>query len=144
MVFPVVFLEISFYTIQAAVLKGQTKPKADCCTVNSPNKEQTNLFCLLFLLFTANKSNSLVRFLGESTARQSCFRFQLTFKSMQISLLIYNIFAYISLTLMCVLNFLSYKKCKTFFNMQQFTKSHKVLHDMHNIKICISNFRNRF
>ena len=33
-----------------------------------------------FLLFTANKSNSSVRFLGESTARQSAFRFYLTFR----------------------------------------------------------------
>ena len=32
-----------------------------------------------FLLFTADESNSSVRFLGESTARQSSFRFYLTF-----------------------------------------------------------------
>ena len=32
-----------------------------------------------FLLFTANKSNSSVRFLGEPTARQSAFWFYLTF-----------------------------------------------------------------
>ena len=32
-----------------------------------------------FWLFTANKSNSFVCFLRESTARQSCFRFYLTF-----------------------------------------------------------------
>ena len=32
-----------------------------------------------FLLFTANKTNSFVCFLGESTVRQSCFRFYLTF-----------------------------------------------------------------
>ena len=33
-----------------------------------------------FLLFTANKSNSSVQFLGESTACQSAFRCYLTFK----------------------------------------------------------------
>ena len=32
-----------------------------------------------FLLFTANKTNSFVRFLGESMARPNCFRFYLTF-----------------------------------------------------------------
>ena len=32
-----------------------------------------------FLLFTANKSNWSVHFLGESTAGQSAFRFYLTF-----------------------------------------------------------------
>ena len=33
-----------------------------------------------FLLFTANKSNSSIQFLGESLARQSDFQFFLTFK----------------------------------------------------------------
>ena len=33
-----------------------------------------------FLLFTAIRSNSSVNFLGESTARQSAFRFYLTFR----------------------------------------------------------------
>ena len=32
-----------------------------------------------FLLFKANKSNSSIRFLGESTAHQSAFWFYLTF-----------------------------------------------------------------
>ena len=32
-----------------------------------------------FLLFTANKPNSSVHFMGESTDRQSAFRFYLTF-----------------------------------------------------------------
>ena len=36
-------------------------------------------FACFFLLFTANKSNSSIRFLGESTARPSSFRFYLTF-----------------------------------------------------------------
>ena len=47
--------------------KGQIKPKGDWCVVDSPKKrtnELTNLFLFAFLLFTANKSNSFVRFLG--------------------------------------------------------------------------------
>ena len=36
-----------------------------------------------FLLFTANETNSFVRFLGESTARPNCFRFCLTFSISQ-------------------------------------------------------------
>ena len=57
------------------LLKGQTKPKADWCAVDSPIK-QTNEFVLFaFLLFTANKLNLFVRFMGESTAHQSAFGF---------------------------------------------------------------------
>ena len=41
------------------------------------------IFFVCFLLITVNKSNSSVRFLGESTARQSAFRFYLTFKRSQ-------------------------------------------------------------
>ena len=48
------------------LFKGRIKPKA-------------NEF-VLFLLFTANKTNLFVRFLGESTARQSCIWFYLTFR----------------------------------------------------------------
>ena len=60
--------------------KGQIKPKADWRAVDSP-KKQTNEFVLFaFLLFTANKSNSFVRFMGESTARQSAFRFWILMK----------------------------------------------------------------
>ena len=54
-------------------IKGQliSKPIYDLLT--SP-KERTDEFDLFsFLLFTANKSNSSVRFFGESTARQSAF-----------------------------------------------------------------------
>ena len=48
--------------------KGQIKPKTDWRAVDSP-KKQTNEFVLfVFLLFMANKTNSFVRFLGESTA----------------------------------------------------------------------------
>ena len=55
---------------------GQIKAKAICLPLILPKNEQTNLFCLLFLLFTANKTNSL----GNSMARQSCLRFYLTFR----------------------------------------------------------------
>ena len=44
-----------------------------------------NKFILFaFLLFPANKTNSFVRFLGESTARY-CFRFYLTFSKEKLS-----------------------------------------------------------
>ena len=61
------------------ILKGQIKPKADWRTVDSPKKQMNEFVLFALLLFTANKSNSFVRFLGESTARQSCFWFYLTF-----------------------------------------------------------------
>ena len=38
-----------------------------------------------FILFTANKTNSFIRFLGEYTACQSCFRFYLTFNISNIN-----------------------------------------------------------
>ena len=58
--------------------KGQliSKPIYDLLT--SPKKRTDEFDLFAFLLFTANKSNLSVRFLGESTARQS-FRFCLTF-----------------------------------------------------------------
>ena len=47
------------------------------------SQKRTDEFVLFaFLLFTANKSNSSVRFLGESTARQSPFWFYLTFSTL--------------------------------------------------------------
>ena len=59
--------------------KGQIKPKADWRAVDSPKKRTNEFVLFAFLLFTANKTNLFVRFLGESTARQSCFWFYLTF-----------------------------------------------------------------
>ena len=47
--------------------------------MGSPKKRTAEFVLFAFLLFTANKSNSPVRFLGESTARQSAFWFYLTF-----------------------------------------------------------------
>ena len=49
--------------------KGQLISKAIYGLLTS-----ANLICLFFLLFTANNSNSSVRFLEESIARQSAFR----------------------------------------------------------------------
>ena len=62
------------------MIKGQIQPKADWRAIDS-SKKQTNGFVLFaFLLFMASKTNSLVHFLGESTARPNCFWFYLTFK----------------------------------------------------------------
>jgi hypothetical protein len=72
---------LSFSQIFCLFTKGQIKPKADWPAIDSP-KQQMNEFVLFdFLLFMANKTNSFVLFLGESTARQNCFRFYLTFIS---------------------------------------------------------------
>ena len=58
-----------FYT------KGQIKLKADWRAIDSP-KKRTNEFILFAVKSKkANKTNSFVRFLGESTARQSAFDF---------------------------------------------------------------------
>ena len=69
--------EISLCIFETPLLlsKGQIKPKADWRAVDSP-KNRTNEFVLFaFFYFTANKTNSFVHFLGESTARQSAFGF---------------------------------------------------------------------
>ena len=73
----------TFGLTEGQVIKGQIKTeKQDWRAVDSP-KKRTNKFVLsAFLLFTANKLNSFVRFLGESTARQSCFWFYLTFSKL--------------------------------------------------------------
>ena len=60
-------------------IKGQLISKADWRAIDSPKKRTDKFVLFAFLLFTANKSNSSVRFLGESTAHQSAFRFYLTF-----------------------------------------------------------------
>ena len=57
------------------VPKGQIKPKADWRAVDSPKKRTNEFVLFAFLLFTANKTNSFVRFLGESMTRQSAFGF---------------------------------------------------------------------
>ena len=57
--------------------KGQLISTADWRAIDSPKKQTDEFVLFAFLLFTANKSNSSVRFLGESTAHQSAFRFYL-------------------------------------------------------------------
>ena len=70
---------LNFTLPKIALIKGQIKQKADWRALDS-SKKQTNEFDLFaFLLFTANKTNSSVHFMGESTARPNCFRFYLTF-----------------------------------------------------------------
>ena len=65
--------------------KGQliSKPINDLLT--SPKKRTDKFDLFAFLLFTANKSNSSVRFLGEFTANQSAFRFYLTNKQKKVN-----------------------------------------------------------
>ena len=62
-----------------AIAKGHFISKADWRAKDSPKKRTDEFDLFAFLLFTANKSNSSVCFLGESTACQSAFRFYLTF-----------------------------------------------------------------
>ena len=55
------------------VAKGQLISKADWQAIDSLKKRTDEFVFFAFLLFTANKSNSSVPFLGESMARQSAF-----------------------------------------------------------------------
>ena len=64
-----------------AIFKGQLISKAIYGLLTSPKKQTDEFVLFAFLLFTANKSNSSVHFLGESSARQSAFRFYLTFST---------------------------------------------------------------
>ena len=61
------------------VIKGQLISKADWRTIGSPKKRTNEFVLYALLLFPANKSNSTIHFLGESTTCQSAFRFYLTF-----------------------------------------------------------------
>ena len=75
---------VSFSAVSTSVvfdLGHQLISKAIYGLLTSPKKRMDELVLLAFLLFTANKSNSSVHFLGESTARQSAFRFYLTFST---------------------------------------------------------------
>ena len=56
------------YKIFSGKAKGHIKPKADWRAVDSPKKRTNEFVLFAFLLFTANKTNSFVRFLEESTA----------------------------------------------------------------------------
>ena len=66
--------------------KGQLISKAIYDLLTSPKKRIDEFVLFAFLLFTANKSNSSVPFLGESTARQSAFRFYLTFSTYTVAI----------------------------------------------------------
>ena len=48
--------------------KGQLTSKADWCTIDSPKKRMDEFVLFAFLLFTANKSHSFVRFFGRMRA----------------------------------------------------------------------------
>ena len=61
------------------IIKGQLISKAIYGLLTSLKKQMDEFVLFAFLLFTANKSNSSVRFLGESTALQAAFWFYLTF-----------------------------------------------------------------
>ena len=61
--------------------KGQLISKAIYGLLTSPKKRMDKFVLFVFLLFMANKSNWSVHFLGEFMARQSAFRFHLTFTS---------------------------------------------------------------
>ena len=50
--------------------KGRLISKADWRAIDSPKKQTDQFVLFAFLLFTANKSNLSVRFMGESTAPQ--------------------------------------------------------------------------
>ena len=64
------------------IIKVQLILKAIYSLLTSPKKQTDEFILFAFLLFTANKSNSSVCFLGESTAHQSAFQFYLTFSNL--------------------------------------------------------------
>ena len=68
------------FTVNLTLCKGQLISKAIYGLLTSPKKQMDEFVLFAFLLFTANKSNLSVRFLGESMARQSAFQFYLTFR----------------------------------------------------------------
>ena len=49
--------------------KGQLNSKAIYVPLTSPKKQMDGFVLFAYLLFTANKSNSSIHFLGESKAR---------------------------------------------------------------------------
>ena len=63
------------------VFKDQLISIAVYGLLTSHKKRRDEFVLFTFLLFTANKSNLSVRFLGESTAFQSAFWFYLTFSA---------------------------------------------------------------
>ena len=59
--------------------KGQLISKAIYGLLTSPKKRMDKFDLFVFSIFTENKSNSSIGFFGESRARQSAFRYYLTF-----------------------------------------------------------------
>ena len=57
------------FFLKIAFIKGQLISKASYGLLTSPKKRRDKFVLFAFLLFAANKSNSSVRFLGESMAR---------------------------------------------------------------------------
>ena len=51
--------------------KGQVKPKADWCAINSPKKWTNEFVLFAFLLFTANKTNLFVQKCSKSMCTKS-------------------------------------------------------------------------
>ena len=72
---------ITLFSLDPILIKGQLISKAIYGLLTSPKKQMDEFVLFAFLLFLANKSNSSVRFLGESKARQSAFRFYSNFNS---------------------------------------------------------------
>ena len=66
---------INVSDIKTVGLKGQLISKAIYGLITSPKKWTDKFVLFAFSLFTANKSNSSICFLGESTVRQSALRF---------------------------------------------------------------------
>ena len=57
------------------LFKGQIKPKSDSDAVDSPKKRTHQFILFAMKSKKANKTNSFVRFLGESTAHKSAYGF---------------------------------------------------------------------
>ena len=55
--------------------KGQIKPKADWRAIDSPKKRMKEFVLFAFLLFTANKTNSFIRFWENLQCANSAFGF---------------------------------------------------------------------
>ena len=73
MLFWFLLIQIGYVDILvlSSLPKGQLISKADWHAIDSPKKQTDEFALFAFLVFTANKLDSLVRFLGESMVRQS-------------------------------------------------------------------------
>ena len=67
------YFNFEVYWSSLELVKGQLISKAIFGLLTSAKKQTDEFDLFPFLLFMANKSNSSVRFFGESTARQSAF-----------------------------------------------------------------------